>query len=97
MSVREWLERHTRRPRLRRMVAAGARTFVYSAALDVVSAEVFVDKMQCSNKHPIHYVEGGWQYLVDALRQKARFARSSGSALMPGFGQHLRSGRHEGI
>jgi phytoene dehydrogenase-like protein len=71
MSVQEWLERNVRSPRLRRMVAAGARTFVYSAALDLVSAEVFVDKMQRSNKHPIHYVEGGWQYLVDTLRQKA--------------------------
>jgi phytoene dehydrogenase-like protein len=71
MSVQEWLERNVRRPHLRRMIAAGARTFVYSAALDVVSAEVFVDKMQRSNKHPIHYIEGGWQYLVEALRQKA--------------------------
>jgi phytoene dehydrogenase-like protein len=71
MSVQEWLERNVRRPHLRRMMAAGARTFVYSAALDIVSAEVFVDKMQRSNKHPIHYIEGGWQYLVEALRQKA--------------------------
>ena len=71
MSVQEWLERNVRRPRLRRMIAAGARTFVYSAALDVVSAEVFVDKMQRSNKHPIHYIEGGWQYLIEALRQRA--------------------------
>ena len=71
MSVQEWLERNVRRPHLRRMIAAGARTFVYSAALDIVSAEVFVDKMRRSNKHPIHYIEGGWQYLVEALCQKA--------------------------
>jgi phytoene dehydrogenase-like protein len=91
MSVQEWLERHIRRPRLRRMVAAGARTFVYSAALDVVSAEVFVDKMQRSNKHPIHYIEGGWQHLVDALRQKAE---RDGARVMSGV--RAEAVEHEG-
>ena len=91
LSVREWLDRNVRRPRLRRMVAAGARTFVYSAALDLVSAEVFVDKMRRSNKHPIHYVEGGWQYLVDALRQKAE---RGGARVMNGV--RARAIEHEG-
>jgi phytoene dehydrogenase-like protein len=73
-SVQEWLERTIRRPRLRRFMAALARTFVYSAALDLVSADVFVDKLQRSLKHPIHYIDGGWQTLVDALRHKAEQA-----------------------
>jgi phytoene dehydrogenase-like protein len=91
MSVQEWLERHIPRPRLRQMVAAGARTFVYSSALDLVSAEVFVDKMQRSNKHPIHYVEGGWQYLVDALRDKAE---RDGARIMSGV--RAEAVEHEG-
>jgi phytoene dehydrogenase-like protein len=91
MSVQEWLERNVRSSRLRRMVAAGAYTFVYSAALDIVSAEVFVDKMQRSSKHPIHYIEGGWQYLVDALRQQAE---RDGARVFSGV--HAEAIEHEG-
>jgi phytoene dehydrogenase-like protein len=71
VSVEEWLERNIRRPRLRSLMAAQARTFVYSTALDLVSAEVFVDKLRRSLRHPVHYIDGGWQTLVDALRGAA--------------------------
>lgn len=74
VSIQEWLERTSRRPQLRRFMAALAHTFVYSAALDLVSADVFVDKLQRSLKHPIHYIDGGWQTLVDALRNTAEQA-----------------------
>jgi phytoene dehydrogenase-like protein len=59
MAVQEWLEHAIERPPVRRVIAALARTFVYSAALDLVSAEVFVDKLQRSLRHPVHYVDGG--------------------------------------
>lgn len=67
-SVREWLDRKVRRPRLRQVMTAFARTFAYSTALDIVSAEMFIEKFQRSFKHPIHYIDGGWQVLVDGLR-----------------------------
>ena len=70
-SVREWLDRKAPRPRLHQLMAAFARTFVYSAALDLVSAEVFVDKFQRTLRHPVHYIDGGWQTLVEALRGTA--------------------------
>src|SRR2546422_11680987 len=62
ISVQEWLERTIKRSQVRQLMASTARVFVYSAALDLVSAEVFVTKLQLSLKHPVHYVEGGWQY-----------------------------------
>jgi phytoene dehydrogenase-like protein len=71
MSVQKWIEQTVRRPQLRRFMAATACTFLYSTALDVVSADVFVEKLQRFLKHPIHYIDGGWQTLVDALRQTA--------------------------
>ena len=74
MSVQEWIEQTTRRPQLRRFLATTACTFTYSTALDLVSAEVFVDKLQRFLKHPIHYIDGGWQTLVDAMRHKAEQA-----------------------
>lgn len=70
-SVQEWLDLKIRRPQVRRLMTAVARTFVYTTALDLVSAELFVEKLQRSLKHPVHYVDGGWQVLVDGLRGAA--------------------------
>lgn len=74
VTVQAWLEQTIHRPTVRQMFVALARTFVYSAALDLVSAEVFIEKLQRALKHPIQYVDGGWQTLVDALRQVAERA-----------------------
>jgi phytoene dehydrogenase-like protein len=55
-------------------MTAVARTFVYTTALDLVSAELFVEKLQRSLRHPVHYIDGGWQVLVDGLRAAAERA-----------------------
>lgn len=73
-SVQEWLDLEVRRPRLHQLMTAVARTFVYSTALDIVSAEVFVEKFQRTLKHPVHYIDDGWQVLVDGLRDTAESA-----------------------
>jgi len=70
-SVQEWLDRMVRRPRLHRLMVSLAYPLVYTSALDLVSAEVFVDKFQRALKHPVHYIDGGWQVLVDGLRTAA--------------------------
>jgi phytoene dehydrogenase-like protein len=74
ISVQEWLDRNIQRPAVREFMAANARTFVYSSALDLVSADVFVIKLQNALKHPVVYIDGGWQTLVDGLRSKAEQA-----------------------
>ena len=76
-SVREWLDIKLRRPRVRRLMWAVARTFTYTSALDLVSAELFVEKLQRSFKHPVHYVDGGWRVLVEGLRDAAQSAGAS--------------------
>ncbi len=81
ISVEEWLERTARRPHVREVLAANARTFVYSSALDLVSAEVFIKKTQLALKHPVLYIDGGWQVLVDGLRAAAEQA---GAHIVPG-------------
>lgn len=73
-SVQEWLEHNTQHPHVRELLAANARTFVYSSALDLVSAEVFIKKTQLVLKHPVLYIDGGWQVLVDGLRSAAEQA-----------------------
>ena len=100
-SVREWIDLKVRRPQLRRLMTAVARTFAYTTALDVVSAEMFVEKLQRSLKHPVHYVDGGWRVLVDGLRVAAERsgARIVGDAHVEGvesFGGRARGVRLRG-
>jgi phytoene dehydrogenase-like protein len=73
-SVQYWLDLKLCRPRVRRLMGAVARTFTYTSALDLASAELFVERLQRSLKHPIHYVDGGWQVLVDGLHDAAERA-----------------------
>jgi phytoene dehydrogenase-like protein len=73
-TVADWIAATARRAHTRRLLTAFAEAYVYSAALDLVSADVFVDKLQRSLRHPIHYVDGGWQTLVDGLARRAAAA-----------------------
>jgi phytoene dehydrogenase-like protein len=74
VSVQEWIRRTIRRPAVRQLVSAVARTAVYCAALDLVSADVLIVKLQLQLKHGITYIDGGWQTLVDGLRRVAEQA-----------------------
>jgi phytoene dehydrogenase-like protein len=96
-SIQELLDLKVRRPQLRRLMMALARTFVYSTALDLVSAELFVEKFQRSLRHPVHYVDGGWRTLVDGLRAAAERAgaRIVGDAHVDGV--ELGDGHARGI
>ena len=82
-SVQQWLDAEVRRPHLRRVMTAFARTLVYTTALDIVSAEMFVERFQRALRHPIHYVDGGWQVLADGLRDAAERA---GARVVSGAG-----------
>lgn len=73
-TVDEWLDTNSHSPRIRALLASIARAYLYSAALDVASADTFLARLQQTVKHPVHYVEGGWQSIVDALRQAAQEA-----------------------
>jgi len=70
-SVQAWLEDSVSNAQLHTLLTAFARTLVYSTALDLVSAEVFVDKFKRSLSHPVHYIDGGWQTLIDGLHDTA--------------------------
>jgi phytoene dehydrogenase-like protein len=74
LTVEAWLDRATGRPRVRRLLAAFARTTCYSAALDYASAQVFVDRIQLTLQRPVVYVDGGWQTIVDGARRVAEAA-----------------------
>lgn len=73
-SVRDWIDGAVHRENVRHILTAFAYTIVYSSALDLVSAEVFVGRLKLSLKHPVHYIDGGWQTLVDGVRRVAEQA-----------------------
>ncbi len=77
LSVNQWLSQTCKRPMVRQLLASTAWVFTYCSNLDLVSAEVFVKKLQLSLKHPVLYLDGGWQTLVDGLRQAASQAGAS--------------------
>ena len=74
VSVQDWLATNIRRPRVRQLMASQAHTFVYSSALDLVSAEVFIVKTQLALKNPVVYIDGGWETLAQGLRGAAEQA-----------------------
>jgi phytoene dehydrogenase-like protein len=74
VSAADWVVEVARRPKVRQLLRSLARVYLYSAALDLGSAEVVVSRLQLNMKHPIHYLDGGWQTLVDALRERAAAA-----------------------
>ena len=81
LSVQEWLDRTIKHPVDRQMMASTAWVFTYCSDLDLVSAEVFVSKLQLSLKHPVLYIDGGWQTLIEGLR---RVAEQAGARIVSG-------------
>jgi len=67
-STREWLDREVHNPRLAQMMTAFARTLTYCANLDLMSAEVFLQRIVLSD---IRYIDGGWQSIVKSLQDRA--------------------------
>jgi phytoene dehydrogenase-like protein len=56
---------------LRALLRAIGRVFLYTAALDLASADTLAAKLQQTARHAVHYIDGGWQTLVDGLRDAA--------------------------
>jgi phytoene dehydrogenase-like protein len=70
-SIADFIDQHARRPRVRALVRSVARVVVYTAALDLASAETFVARFQRATRYAAQYVDGGWQTIVDGLANAA--------------------------
>ena len=103
MSAQAWIAPAHWRPRVRALFEAMARVYLYSAAIDLASAETFIDKLHQTLKYPIHYVDGGWQTLVDGLRAAATAAgvevrtSSSVAAVSTRAGRATHVQLHDGV
>jgi phytoene dehydrogenase-like protein len=92
-SVRAWIERHLRDPMGRNLLYALVRTSTYTLAPDVQCAGPALGQARRSFKpNSVLYVEGGWQSIVDqlketAIRAGAEFVRSAGVAAIEHDGE----------
>ncbi len=71
ISWQEWVEDLTDSKRLRQMIIALSRVFTYTNDPERVSAQVILSQMQMGLKENVRYLDGGWQSMVQALREKA--------------------------
>jgi phytoene dehydrogenase-like protein len=70
-SAADWIASVATRPKVHQVLTSLGRVLAYTSALDLISADVVIYKLQLTALHPIHYVNGGWQTLVDGLHEVA--------------------------
>jgi phytoene dehydrogenase-like protein len=74
VTLRDWLDRTLRDPVLRRFVEALARLSTYANAPEEQSAGAVIRQLQLAVTGNVTYIDGGWQILVDGLRDAATAA-----------------------
>lgn len=77
--VGEWIDAQTQSPMLRQALRMVVRLSTYANAPDLFSTAVFLHQIQL--KERVRYLDGGWQTLVNGLRNKATDA---GAEIMTG-------------
>lgn len=70
-SVRAWLNSLAPSPRLRQVLEAVVRVSTYTNAPELLSASEMLLQLQRALTKNVLYVDGGWQTLVDGLRERA--------------------------
>ncbi len=73
-SWQEWVAQQTDSPALQALLHTMSRITTYINAPELMSASLFLRIFQMSLIKGVLYVDGGWQVLVDGLRQRAEEA-----------------------
>jgi phytoene dehydrogenase-like protein len=73
ITLGEWLDTKVRRPQVRQLVSALGRVATYANDTERMSAGLALSQLQLAN-HGVYYLDGGWQTLVDGLRDAATAA-----------------------
>lgn len=71
VSVREWLDRSLSHSEVKDFVLAAFRVATYTNAPDLVSAGAAIEQLKKAFATSVFYLDGGWQTLVDGLREAA--------------------------
>jgi len=71
LSVAAWIDGIARRPETRRLLHALVRVMTYANAPDLAAADETARQVRLGLSSGVIYVDGGWQTIVDALRDRA--------------------------
>lgn len=82
-TAKEWIERTVKAKEARDFLGASFRVSTYSGDLERLSAGAAIAQLQHVTKHNVLYLDGGWQTLVEALRDRAT---AHGATILTGDG-----------
>jgi phytoene dehydrogenase-like protein len=71
-SMQAWIDGHARSEKVRQFAQAMTRLGTYAADLDQLSAPLALRQMAMAIAGGVHYIDGGWQTLIDGLAERAR-------------------------
>jgi phytoene dehydrogenase-like protein len=69
VSISEWLSRVAPRPAVRHLIGSLVRVSTYTADFERLSAGAAIAQVQMALATGVKYVDGGWQSIVDGLRE----------------------------
>ena len=70
VSAREWIEGVVKTKEARSLLSGLVRVSTYTGELERLSAGAAVAQLQLVTKHNVLYLDGGWQTLVEGVREK---------------------------
>lgn len=71
VTVREWLDQNVSHAEVKDLILAAFRVATYTNAPDLMSAGAALEQLKKAQDQSVLYLDGGWQTLVDALRDAA--------------------------
>jgi phytoene dehydrogenase-like protein len=69
VTVSEWLDRTISHSEVKEFILAGFRVATYTNAPDLMSAGTAISQLQKAFDKSVLYLDGGWQTIVDGLRE----------------------------
>lgn len=71
ITLSRWLDRNVRRPEVRALLESTVRVITYTNAPEQIDMGLAVEQVQGSTKGKVMYIDGGWQSVVDGMRDAA--------------------------
>jgi glycine/D-amino acid oxidase-like deaminating enzyme len=70
-SVEQWLQSHTKSPKVQEFIRSIFRVSTYASDLSRLDARAALDQVALSRSHGVLYLDGGWQSMVEGLAARA--------------------------
>ncbi|HSB08429.1 MAG TPA: FAD-dependent oxidoreductase [Blastocatellia bacterium] len=71
VSVREWIDQNVSHRAVQELILAAFRVATYTNAPELMSAGAAIEQLKKAQDKSVLYLDGGWQTLVDGLRDAA--------------------------